>query len=170
MTPTWLPPPRPSRTRARAPSAKSPAVLAAEPEKTHRRADDDASKGDRPFCAYHNKHTHNTEDCYELKKLRDECGGQRRRGNDRGYGHGGGRGGGHFGGRGNNYQQNPQANAVQQHPAEANNNLAEENVGGYQEPRGYMACILGGAQAPLSNRHFKQLTREIAAVRPGVDA
>jgi hypothetical protein len=29
---------------------------------------------------------------------------------------------------------------------------------GYQEPRGFAACLLGGAQAPLSNRHFKQLS------------
>ena len=36
-------------------------------------------------------------------------------------------------------------------------------------PRG-AACILGGAQAPSSNRHFKQLAREIAAALPGVEA
>ena len=36
-------------------------------------------------------------------------------------------------------------------------------------PRG-TACILGGAQAPSSNRHFKQLAREIATALPGVEA
>jgi hypothetical protein len=40
------------------------------------------------------------------------------------------------------------------------------NQGGYQEPRGFAACLLGGAQAPLSNRHFKQLSREIAVAQP----
>jgi hypothetical protein len=46
------------------------------------------------------------------------------------------------------------------------NDHREENQGGYQEPRGFAACLLGGAQAPLSNRHFKQLSREIAAAQP----
>jgi hypothetical protein len=38
------------------------------------------------------------------------------------------------------------------------NNHQEENQGGYQEPRGFAACLLGGAQSSLSNRHFKQLS------------
>ena len=33
-----------------------------------------------------------------------------------------------------------------------------------------MACILGRSQAPLSNLHFKQLTREVNAVLPWVKA
>ena len=156
----------PVKSKGKDPKRRTEAVLAAEPERKQRRGDDDAGKDNRPFCAYHNKHTHNTADCYELKKLRDERGGQWKRGNGRGGGRGGGRSGGH----GNNYPQNSRANAPQLRLAEAGNNLAEGDVGGYQEPRGYMACILGGAQAPLSNRHFKQLTREIAAVQPGVDA
>jgi hypothetical protein len=49
------------------------------------------------------------------------------------------------------------------------NDHREENQGGYQEPRGFTACLLGGAQAPLSNRHFKQLSREIAAAQAGVN-
>ena len=36
-------------------------------------------------------------------------------------------------------------------------------------PRG-AACILGGAQAPSSNRHFKQIAHEICAALPGVEA
>src|SRR5664279_4286575 len=73
-----------------------------------------------------------------------------------------------WGGHGHHqHQANPQANAAQPRLHEENNNLPEENAGGYQEPRG-LACILGGAQAPISNRHFKQLTREINAALPGV--
>jgi hypothetical protein len=49
------------------------------------------------------------------------------------------------------------------------NDHREENQGGYQEPRGFAACLLGGAQAPLSNRHFKQLSREIAATQPSTN-
>src|SRR5664279_4793926 len=115
-------------------------------------------------------HSHNTEDCFELKKLRDDR--QKKWSHDgpaRGGGRGTGRGGGRWGVRGNNYQANPQANAAQPHLGEENKNLPEENAAGYQEPR-RMACILGGAQAPISNRHFKQLTREINAALPGVGA
>jgi hypothetical protein len=38
------------------------------------------------------------------------------------------------------------------------NDHHEENQGGYLEPRGFAACLLGGAQTPLSNCHFKQLS------------
>jgi hypothetical protein len=40
---------------------------------------------------------------------------------------------------------------------------------GYQELQGFAACLLGGAQAPLSNRHFKQLSREIVVAQPSVN-
>jgi hypothetical protein len=50
------------------------------------------------------------------------------------------------------------------------NDHREENQGGYQEPRGFAACLLGGAQAPLSNHHFKQLLREIAAAQTNVNS
>ena len=46
---------------------------------------------------------------------------------------------------------------------------AEENIRGYQEPQAYMTCILGRAQAPLSNRHFKRICREINAVLSGIE-
>jgi hypothetical protein len=49
------------------------------------------------------------------------------------------------------------------------NDHQEEIQGGYQEPRGFAACLLGGAQAPLSNHHFKQLSREIAAAQPSTN-
>jgi hypothetical protein len=31
----------------------------------------ESSKGGRPFCAFHNVHSHNTNDCQELRALRD---------------------------------------------------------------------------------------------------
>jgi hypothetical protein len=50
---------------------KPPTILAAEPEQKHHRGGGSASgkHGERPFCVFHNMHSHNTEDCYELKKL-----------------------------------------------------------------------------------------------------
>jgi hypothetical protein len=49
------------------------------------------------------------------------------------------------------------------------NDHQEENPGGYQEPRGFASCLQGGAQAPLSNCHFKQLSREIAVAQPSTN-
>ena len=92
--------------------------------------------------------SHATEDCYDLKRLREARERQQGRG---------GRGGRRWNNNNynDNYQKNPQANAAQP----ANDNLPAETPEGYQVPRG-AACILGGAQAPSSNRHFKQLARE----------
>jgi hypothetical protein len=154
---------KPTKRKNKDSKRKIEVVLAAEPEQKHHRTEDDASKDECPYCIYPKKHT---EDCYELKKLRNKHGSQRRRGNGRGGGHGSGR----FGVHGNNYQQNPhEDNAAQQHLDEGNDNFIDEEAGGYQEPRRLMACILGGAQAPISSRHFKQLSREIAAACPEAD-
>jgi hypothetical protein len=46
--------------------------------------------------------------------------------------------------------------------------IVRRTRGDYQELRDFTACLLGGAQAPLSNRHFKQLSREIAVAQPSV--
>ena len=70
-------------------------------------------------------------------------------------------------GRKGNYRrpQGTQANAV-----EKNGNLPDEVPGGYQAPKGIMACILGGSLAPKSNNQFKQFARELNAALPGVEA
>jgi hypothetical protein len=102
---------------------KGLAVLAAEPEQKRGRDRDEPRKDGRPLCVYHNVHSHSTEDCQELKLLRDECLGRRGDRNDRGAGRGGGRSGNCWDSRnGNgNFRQgwrdqpreaNPQANAA----------------------------------------------------------
>ena len=58
-----------------------------------------------------------------------------------------------------------QVNAI-----EKNGNLPDEVPGGYQDPKGLMACILGGPLAPKSNNQFKQFARELNAALPGVEA
>ena len=45
----------------------------------------------------------------------------------------------------------------------------DEGAGGFQEPRA-IACILGGAQAPASQRNLKQFAREVSAVLPKLEA
>ena len=74
---------------------KTTAVLAAELDAKQPRAATSAAgtekKDDRPFCIYHNRHSHAIEDCYDLKRLREAREaheGQQGRG-----GRGGGRGG-----------------------------------------------------------------------------
>ena len=47
---------------------------------------------------------------------------------------------------------------------------AKETSGSHQEPHGYVACILRGAQAPLSNCHLKKFSREVSAVLFRIEA
>jgi hypothetical protein len=130
------------------------------------------------FCAYHDVHSHDTEDCRELKRLRDGRPGRRGGRNDRGAGN---RWDNHSGG-GNLRQErsnlprqaDAQAGAalpllLLPHPRRNDVNQLGGAIGGYQEPRA-VACILGGAQAPASNRHFKQFSREVNAALPRPEA
>ena len=50
---------------------KGPAVLAAEPEMKHSCDLLESSKGNRPFCVFHNVHNHNTNDYQELRAIRN---------------------------------------------------------------------------------------------------
>ena len=43
-----------------------------------------------PFCIFHNIDNHNTNECQELRALRDGCLGRRPKHDDCGFGHGGG--------------------------------------------------------------------------------
>ena len=45
----------------------------------------------------------------------------------------------------------------------------DEGAGGFQEPHA-IACILGGAQAPASQRTFKQFAHEVNATLPRLEA
>ena len=81
---------------------KGLAVLAAKLEQKHGHDRNEPEKDNRPFCVYHNVRTHNTEDCQELKSLRDERLGRRGDRNDRGPGRGGGRSGGQWDSRDGN--------------------------------------------------------------------
>ena len=82
--------PEDKKTKTKDVKCKGTAVLAAEPE-TKRGCDHpESSKRNRPFCVFHNVHSHNTNDCQELRALGDGCLGRRLERNDRGYGRGGG--------------------------------------------------------------------------------
>jgi hypothetical protein len=160
---------------------KGPAVLSAEPD--YKRCYDrgEAKKDNRPFCTYHNTNSHSTEDCHELKLLREGRTEHRGSRKECGRGHGGGSRGGCWGDNNNNKgasdnnrqgwqnqprQADPQVNAA---PMRANDSPPAENAGGYKEPR-WVACILGRAQAPPSNRYFKQFSREVNAALPALES
>jgi hypothetical protein len=91
-----------ARAKSKDAKRKGPAVLAAEPEQKRGRDHAEPKKDGRPYCAYHDMFSHNTEDCHELKLLRDERLGRRSDRNNRGTGHGGGHNGGRWGDRSNN--------------------------------------------------------------------
>ncbi|KAM0877206.1 hypothetical protein ACQ4PT_035650 [Festuca glaucescens] len=76
----------PAKNKSKEYKRKESAILAAEPERKHHR--EDRAEGSKDNCLYyvlHKKHTHNTEDCYELKKFHEELDGSKRRGNGRLY-------------------------------------------------------------------------------------
>ena len=82
--------PEEKKAKAKDVKRKGVAVLAAEPDTKRGRDHPESSKSSRPFCAFHNVHSHNTNDCQELRAIRDGRFGRRRERNDRGYGRGGG--------------------------------------------------------------------------------
>jgi hypothetical protein len=85
--------PEDKKAKAKDVKRKGPAVLVAELEMKRGCDYPESSKGSHLFCVFHNVHSHNTNDCQELRAIRDGRLGRRPERNDRGYGHGGGRGG-----------------------------------------------------------------------------
>ena len=82
------------KAKAKDVKRKGVAVLTAEPDAKRGRDHLESSKSSRPFCAFHNIHSHITNDCQEIGAIRDGCFARRPERSDRGYGRGGGRGSG----------------------------------------------------------------------------
>jgi hypothetical protein len=162
-----LPEALPPKPKSKDPKRKEAAVLAAEPD--HKQCCGDRSERDkgrrRRYCILHKKDTHNTDDCWIVRKFHEENGVTKRRGSSRSHDKGGFWGDHRDDDRDEDRRRDGLSRADPELlplPPPANDHR-EENQGGYQEPRGFAACLLDGAQAPLSNRHFKQLLREIVA-------
>ena len=62
--------PEEKKANAKDVKRKGPAVLAAEPDTKHGRDRQESSKGSQ-YCMYHNLHTHNTNECQELRAVRE---------------------------------------------------------------------------------------------------
>ena len=88
------------KAKAKDVKRKGVAVLVVEPDTKRSRDHPESCKSSRPFCAFHNVHNHNTNDCHELRAMRGRCFGLCPKSNDRGYGRGGGRGEGRWDDRG----------------------------------------------------------------------
>ena len=59
------------KAKAKDVKRKGVAMLATEPDTKRGRDHPESSKSSRPFCAFHNTHSHNTNDCQELRAIRD---------------------------------------------------------------------------------------------------
>ena len=59
------------KAKAKDVKRKGVAVLVAEPDTKRGRDHPESSKSSRPFCAFHNLHSHNTNDCQELRAIRE---------------------------------------------------------------------------------------------------
>ena len=55
--------PEEKKAKAKDVKRKEAAVLAAEPDTKQGRDQPESSKSSRPFCAFHNVYSHNTNDC-----------------------------------------------------------------------------------------------------------
>ena len=78
--------PAEKKAKAKDVKRKGAAVLAAETDTKRDRDLPESSKSSRPFCAFHNVHSHNINDCQELRAIRDGSFGRCPKRNDRGYG------------------------------------------------------------------------------------
>jgi hypothetical protein len=89
-----LPEALPPKPKSKDPKCKEAAILAAEPEHKQRRGDrSECDKGRRRhYCILHKKDTHNTDDCWIVRKFHEENGVTKRRGSGRSHGKGGSRG------------------------------------------------------------------------------
>jgi hypothetical protein len=168
-----LPEALPPKSKPKDPKRKKVASLAAEPDhKQHRGERSERDKGGRRrYCILHKKGTHNTDDCWVVRKFHEENGVTKRRGISRSYDKSGSRGDRRDDDRDEGHRRDGPSRADPEPlplPPPTSDHQ-EENQGGYQEPRGFAACLLGGAQAPLSNRHFNQLSQEITAAQPSVN-
>jgi hypothetical protein len=168
-----LPEALPPKSKSKDPKRKEAAALAAEPDhKQHRGDRSERDKGGRRcYSILHKRDTHNTDECWVVQKFHEENGVTERRGSSRSYHKGGSRGDHRDDDRDEGrHRDGPSRTDPELLPLpQPTNDHREENQGGYQESRGFAACLLGGAQAPLSNCHFKQLSQEIAAAQAGVN-
>jgi hypothetical protein len=160
------------KPKSKDPKHKEATVLAVEPEHKQRHGDrSECDKGRRHrYCVLHKKDTHNTDDCWIIRKFHEENGVTKRRGSSCSNGKGGSQGDRHDDDRDEGRHRDGLSRTDPEPlplPPLANDHC-EENQGGYQEPRDFAACLLGGAQAPLSNRHFKQLLQEITVAQHNV--
>src|SRR4051812_44551994 len=189
--------PEEKKPKAKDVKRKGAAVLAAEPDTKRGKDLPESSRGSR-YCVYHDLHTHNTNECQERSAVREGRVARRPDRADRGYDRGGGRNPGRWedrsprpGGRDQPREDrwrdppregdwrdqpredrphgNPGLPSLPPQPRRNEDRHQDEGAGGFQEPRA-IACILGGAQAPASQRIFKQFAREVNAALPKLEA
>jgi hypothetical protein len=133
-----LPEVLPPKPKSKDPKRKEAVVLTAEPEHKQRRGDrSERDKGQcHRYCILHKKDTHNTEDCWIVRKFHEENGVTKCRGSSRSHGKGGSRGDHRDDDRDEGRRRNGLSHADPELlllPPPANDHH-EVNQGGYQEP------------------------------------
>jgi hypothetical protein len=138
-----LPEALPPRPNSKDPKRKEAAALAAKPD--HKQCHGDHSEHDkgqrRRYCILHKKDTHNTDDCWIVRKFHEENGVTKRHGGSRSCGKGGSRGDRRDDDQDEGRRRDGLSCADPKPlplPPPANDHR-EENQGGYQEPRGFAA-------------------------------
>jgi hypothetical protein len=83
-----LPEAPPPKSKSKDPKRKEATALTMEPDhKQHRGDRSECDKGGRRcYCILHKRDTHNTDDCWVVRKFHDENGVTKRRGSSRSYG------------------------------------------------------------------------------------
>jgi hypothetical protein len=86
-----LPEALPPKPKSKDPKRKEAAALTAEPDHKQDRGDRSEcdKRGRRRYCILHKKDTHNTDDCWVVRKFHEENGVTKRHGSSRSYGKGG---------------------------------------------------------------------------------
>jgi hypothetical protein len=133
-----LPEALPPKPKSKDPKRKEAVALTAEPDHKQRRGDrSKRNKGwRRRYCILHKKDTHNTDDCWIVRKFHVENGVTKHRGSSRSNGKGGSRGDRRDDDRDEGRHRDGLSRAdpkPQPLPPPANDHR-EENQGGYQEP------------------------------------
>jgi hypothetical protein len=131
-----LPEALPPKPKSKDPKRKEAPVLAVEPE--HKQRHGDHSEHDKGrccrYCILHKKDTHNTDDCWIVRKFHEENGVTKRHGSSRSHSKGGSRGDRRDDDRDEGRRRDGLSRADPEPLPPPTNDHREENQGGYQEP------------------------------------
>jgi hypothetical protein len=163
----------PPKSKLKDPKRKEAAALATEPD--HKQCRGDCSEHDKggrcQYCILHKRDIHNTDDCWVVRKFHDENGVAKHRRSSQSYDRASSRGDR----RNNNRDEDRRRDDPSRKDPEPlplpplTNDHREENQGAIKSHEPSLPASWGEL-ALLSNRHFKQLLREIVTTQPSANS